>query len=156
MNGTGVFITGICAAAIVGGALVAPSIIQAKEIEALRSQCWSENTQDIFKRLATGILKDQLALMAKGDGGLSRADIDAATSIAAQSFHTLSVDEKAQAVRCGAQLDFTFKRKDGKLLRNPGSIVEFAVHPSTSGHVVVTSSRGDIFQHIIEAAQVQD
>jgi hypothetical protein len=155
VHGFAYFSTGVAAAAIVGAAISAPTFLRERELQQLRASCWSEMAQESFSILAASIVRNEVSTVAKNSGvKLSRADIVKATSIKASGFHTISVDETAHAATCGASVDFTFTKPDGKAVRNTGSIVQFQIYPSATGPVLTTMNVG--LHHIVEAAQADD
>lgn len=156
MNGVAVFATGIVSAGIVAAAITVPGINHARELDDLRSSCWSQNAQSTFTQLASGIVRDEVTAVAKGGGSdLTRQQIEKATSVKVRGFHTISIDDKAHAATCGASIDFTFTRADGKALHNNGAIVQFQIYPAPDGNIFSTM-QGGVYRHIVESAQIDD
>lgn len=156
MNGLAVFATGIVSAGIVAAAITAPEINRGWQLDELRSSCWSQDAQTTFTKLATNVVREEVGAVAKSSGSnLARSDLDKATRVTAHSFHTIAVDEKAHAATCGATLDFTFTRRDGKTLHNDGSIVQFQIYPSREGSIYSTT-QGAVYRQIVESAHYDD
>jgi hypothetical protein len=111
--------------------------------------------QESFSTLAASIVRNEVRTVTKNSGvKLTRADILKASLVKASGFHTISVDETAHTATCGASVDFTFTKPDGKAVRNTGGIVQFHIYPAGTGPVLTTMNVA--LHHIVEAAQAND